>query len=82
MTGFLITLVLAAMQFVPLEFVHPVRVQKFRPFTLFLVALWSVFAVRFTMNELVATPIDKIVLGLTGAYFFFIGPVLQFIRKA
>ncbi len=33
----------AFLTFTPIHFVHPVRVKKFRPLTLFVLALWSVF---------------------------------------
>lgn len=79
--GFLLVLVLAAAQFVPVEFVHPVRVAKYRPFTLALALLWTAFAIHVTWNNMVPTLWDQVVLGLTGLYFFAIGPFLQFIRR-
>lgn len=80
--GFVLVLLLAAGQFVPVEFIHPVRVVKYRPLTLALVALWSASAIHVTYNDMVPTLLDQIILGLTGLYFFAIGPFLQFTRKA
>ncbi|MCT4657138.1 MAG: phosphatidylcholine/phosphatidylserine synthase [Cohaesibacter sp.] len=79
--GFLIVVVLAAAQFIPIEFIHPVRVVRLRWVTLTMVAIWSVFAVRVTMNDMASDPLDQWALAVTGAYFFVIGGILQFYRK-
>ena len=79
--GFVLVVVLAAGQFLPVEFVHPVRVVKYRPLTFVLMAIWSIFAIHLISNDMAPTLMDQMVLGITGAYFFAIGPFLQYIRK-
>lgn len=79
--GFIFICLLAAAQFIPIEFIHPVRVKRLRPITIAMVILWSAFAVRFTLNGLEPDIWDIAVLSATGAYFFFIGGLLQLFRK-
>lgn len=78
--GIPLVILLSAMQFLPVEFIHPVRVIRLRPVTLLMVLVWSAFAVKVTLANLQPTLVDQIVLGITGAYFFFIGGILQFYR--
>ena len=80
LVGFIIIVLLAAGQFVPVEFVHPVRVKALRPLTLVIVAIWSVFACIVVFNNMVPTSIDRIVLAISGLYLFAIGPLLHFRR--
>ncbi|WP_319531867.1 CDP-alcohol phosphatidyltransferase family protein [uncultured Cohaesibacter sp.] len=79
--GGVVILILAAAQFFPLDFVHPVRVRKLRWISIALTFVWLIISARVILADMQATSFDKIVLVLTGAYFFFIGMVLQFMRK-
>ena len=78
--GFILILLLAIGQFVPVEFVHPVRVAAWRPFTLLIVAIWAVFASHVVINEMIPTSLDRIALAATGLYLFAIGPILHYRR--
>ncbi|WP_319485040.1 CDP-alcohol phosphatidyltransferase family protein [uncultured Cohaesibacter sp.] len=79
-TGFIVLVLLAAGQFIPIEFVHPVRVKSLRPLTLTFVAVWSVFACHVVFNNMVPTSMDRIALAISGLYLFAIGPLLHFRR--
>ena len=79
--GMGMVLFLAAAQFVPVEFIHPVRVKEFRPFTLLITAIWSAFALHVILNNMQATQLDQIVLTTTGLYFFAIGAFLHYRRS-
>ena len=79
--GFVIIVALAAAQFVPVEFIHPVRVKEFRPLTLTATMIWSVFALHVIVNDMKATSLDQIILSITGCYFFAIGAFLHYRRS-
>ena len=78
--GLPIIVLLAIAQFLPIEFVHPVRVKTWRPFTLTVMLIWAGFAFRVTINDMNSTMLDQVVLGVTGIYFFVIGPFLHYRR--
>ncbi|MCV6547187.1 MAG: phosphatidylcholine/phosphatidylserine synthase [Cohaesibacter sp.] len=78
--GFSLICLLALAQFIPIEFIHPVRVMRLRWATMAMVALWTIFAVKVTLNGMISDQIDQWVLGLSGAYFFVIGGLLQLLR--
>lgn len=74
----------AVLTFVPVIFVHPVRVKIMRNLTLAMFAMWAlggISALYFKYYELsVPLGIDIAILG-SGAYLFCIGGVLQFLGK-
>ena len=78
--GFVIIVALAAAQFIPVEFVHPVRVTAFRPLTLMVMALWAIFSLLVILNDMVPTTLDQIILVATCLYLFAIGPFLHYRR--
>jgi phosphatidylcholine synthase len=67
--GFLIIVVLAAMMFLPVVFVHPVRVRRWRGLTIAVMGAWSLAAAATLLAGLVAPGWAKIVL-LAGAVYF------------
>ncbi len=68
---------LAVLTFAPVHFVHPVRVTCWRPLTLAVTALWSLFAVIAVLQDL--RPDAWVHAGLiaTSAYLFVIGALIQ-----
>ena len=67
--------------FLPVEFVHPVRVKRFRPLTLAMAVAWAVLAVVALADNLRPGPLVLIaVLAASSLYFAFIGVVLQVTR--
>jgi len=65
--------VFAVLTFVPLRFVHPFRVRRFRSLTVALLVLWAVLAFVAVMHDL--SPGIPVTAGLCaiGLYFFVIG---------
>lgn len=70
-------LALAALTFAPVHFVHPVRVRRWRPFTLAITVLWAFFAAMALVQDL--HPASWAYLGLvaTSAYLSLVGFVIQ-----
>ena len=81
MAGFFLILLLAAAQFLPVEFIHPVRVKALRPLSLSVIAIGAVFTLRVIVNDMVANGLDRTVLVICGLYLVFIGPWLHFRRN-
>ena len=66
-------LTLAVLTFLPIKFVHPLRVERFRPFNVALLALWAVLALFAVLLNL--DPGLLVVLPMTAiaVYFFVAG---------
>ncbi len=67
--------------FLPVDFIHPVRVKRLRPLNLFVFAIWSIFSVISLLQHFESP--NWIVWGVsaTGLYLFCIGAVLQMFPK-
>lgn len=74
-----IIVVLAAAQFVPLKFIHPVRTVRWRAVNLPVLILWAVFAACSVWERF--EPGDLVRLGLlvTSVWLLFVGIVMQVI---
>lgn len=71
----------AVVSFLPVEFVHPVRVRKWRPLTLAMALIWGVLAaVALAYNLDPPVPVT-IAFALASFYFAVIGIVLQVLRR-
>lgn len=71
----------ALLTFSPVEFVHPVRVKRWRPLTLGMALVWGVLAIWSLAADLApGTPV-VIAFAIATAYFAVIGVVLQLTRK-
>jgi phosphatidylcholine synthase len=68
-------LVLVAFTFVPIHYVHPLRVERSRSVTLIVTLLWSVAAIGAVLNPFPSPPWVEILLGCSALYFIFIGAV-------
>jgi len=64
--------------FLPVKFIHPVRVKMFRPLTLAMTVVWSLFAGLALYYELNPPESVIICLAIASAYMFCIGFVVQF----
>ena len=64
---------LAALQFVPVRFVHPLRVRFFRPVTIAVLGLWLVLAMITIYAELQPELWVKVSLCVVAVYFLFFG---------
>jgi phosphatidylcholine synthase len=68
-----IVAVFAALTFAPMRFVHPLRVRRFRPLTVTLLALWLVLSFIAVIQGLVPNAGVTAALCLIAVYFFAIG---------
>jgi phosphatidylcholine synthase len=64
---------LAVLTFVPLPFVHPLRVKYLRPLNVSLMAIWAVLALMAVMDNLKPHAPVRWALGLIAAYFLIAG---------
>jgi phosphatidylcholine synthase len=72
--------ILAVLTFVPVRFVHPFRVRRWRPVTIALLTLWSGLALAAVLNNLAPAP--WITAGLCVIGFYFLGAGLLSERRA
>jgi phosphatidylcholine synthase len=66
-------LVLAALSFAPIKFLHPLRVQHWRMFNIVLLALWAVLAFVAVIQDLSPGIYISVALSLIAVYFFVVG---------
>lgn len=71
----------AILTFLPVEFVHPVRVVKLRPLTLAVTALWAVLSLLALVANLQPGPVVGVAFLAASAYLAVVGAVLQLIRR-
>ena len=65
--------VLAGLSFVPIKFLHPLRVQRWRPTNIVLLAAWAVLAFIAVVQDLSPGLYVTMPLSLIAVYFFLIG---------
>jgi len=65
--------VLAGLSFVPIKFLHPLRVQRWRAINIALLAAWAVLAVIAVIQDLTPGLYVTLPLSLIAVYFFVIG---------
>jgi len=63
----------AVLTFVPVRFVHPLRVRRLRPVTIALLLLWSMLAVAAVWQGLAPAPWINVALCLIAGYFVVAG---------
>jgi phosphatidylcholine synthase len=76
-----ITLSLAVLTFMPVAFVHPVRVEKWRPLTLVFTLGWFVFAGAALAYQMQPPDLIKLGVFVTSAYLSTIGVIQQIIER-
>jgi len=76
----LIIAALAVLTFSPVEFVHPLRVKRWRPLTLAMSILWAALAVVALAANLDPGPAVVIAFAVVSFYFAVVGAVQQFTR--
>ncbi|WP_378951299.1 phosphatidylcholine synthase [Mesorhizobium sp. ANAO-SY3R2] len=64
--------------FVPMNFLHPVRVVRLRSINLPMTLLWCAFGGFALVQDMQASEWVKIGIAVSGIYLFFIGGVMQF----
>lgn len=75
--SFAVVVIAAMLSFVPVNFLHPVRVKRLRPLNLGIFLVWCAMAVIALVQDMQASPIVQIGVGATGIYLFCIGGVMQ-----
>jgi phosphatidylcholine synthase len=75
-----LVIVLAVMTFLPINFVHPVRVVRWRAATLSILTLWLVICAWLIWTDFQAPLAVKILLMLASAYLLCVAAVQQFMR--
>ena len=76
-----ITFAAAFMSFLPIWFLHPVRVKRLRPVSLAVTALWAAASLVALLQGLEASALVKWLTALTSIYLLVIGGVLQVFPK-
>lgn len=71
----------AILTFVPIEFIHPVRVVRLRPLTLAVTFAWGVLSVLALVSDLRPGPVVAVALLAASGYLAVIGAILQFCRR-
>ncbi|RFC62358.1 phosphatidylcholine/phosphatidylserine synthase [Fulvimarina endophytica] len=77
LTAFVFVALCAFATFLPIKFLHPVRVTRLRPLNLTVFALWSLLGIVALFQSLEPSFAVKAGLVVTGLYLFAIGGVLQ-----
>lgn len=79
---FAILVLFAVLTFLPVEFVHPVRVRRWRPLTLAMAFLWGLLAIIALAYDLNPGPLVVGLFGAVSLYFAVVGVALQLTRPA
>jgi len=75
--SFAVVLVAGLLTFVPLYFLHPVRVVRLRTINLPIFLAWCAFGAIALIEDMQADPIVRIGVAATGIYLFCIGAIMQ-----
>jgi len=73
--------VCAVLTFVPVEFIHPMRVKRWQPLTLTVTFAWAVLGVIIVIDDLRSGTLVLIAFAAANIYLAGIGLVLQLTRR-
>ena len=76
----LIIAAFAILTFVPVEFIHPMRVKRLRPITFGMTIAWGLLAFAALIENLNPDPVVLILFSIVNLYFAIIGVFLQVTR--
>lgn len=79
--SFGVVVVAGILTFVPMNFLHPVRVVRLRNINLPMTLIWCAFGTAALLQQMHASEWIKIGIAISGLYLFFIGGVMQFFPK-
>ncbi|TYR35207.1 phosphatidylcholine/phosphatidylserine synthase [Mesorhizobium microcysteis] len=79
--SFAIVVIAAILSFVPVSFLHPVRVQRLRPLNLGVFLAWCALGAVALLQNMDASSVVQVGVGITGFYLFVIGGVMQLFPK-
>ncbi|HSG95477.1 MAG TPA: phosphatidylcholine synthase, partial [Afifellaceae bacterium] len=75
-----VTVALATLTFLPVRFIHPIRVERWRPLTLAVAILWFIVASWIVAANFDVSPVLQGVLLAASLYMFGVGAVQQIFR--
>lgn len=75
--SFAVVVIAAILTFVPMNFLHPVRVMRLRWINLPMTLLWCLFGAIALIEDMHADQFVKIGIAVTGIYLFVIGGIMQ-----
>ena len=76
-----IVAIFAVLTFVPVEFVHPLRVRRLRPLTFAMAVAWGILAILCLVEKLNPAPVVLTLFTIVNIYFALIGVFLQLTRR-
>jgi phosphatidylcholine synthase len=76
----LIVAAFAVLTFLPVEFVHPMRVKRLRPVTSAMAVAWGLLAFAALLENLDPDPVVLTLFSIVNLYFAFVGVFLQVTR--
>ncbi len=76
----LVIVAFAVLTFTPVEFVHPLRVKRWRPLTVTMAVAWGVLALVAVATNLDPGPLAVTAFAAVSLYFALVGVVLQLTR--
>lgn len=79
--SFAVVVAAGILTFVPMNFLHPVRVVRLRNINLPMTLIWCAFGTAALLQQMHASEWIKIGIAISGIYLFFIGGVMQFFPK-
>jgi phosphatidylcholine synthase len=79
--SFAVVLLAALFTFLPVNFLHPVRVVRLRAVNLPIFLLWCALAAIALLQDMQAHPLVQAGIAVTAVYLFFIGAVMQFFPR-
>lgn len=79
--SFAVVLVAGILTFVPMSFLHPVRVIRLRNINLPMTLIWCAFSAVALLQQMQASDWVKLGIAISGVYLFFIGGVMQLFPK-
>jgi phosphatidylcholine synthase len=78
---FSIVVFLGLLTFVPLKWVHPIRVRRWRPVTIAVLVVWSVASIVAIAEGFPASSINQAILGVSSLYLLGCGLARSFIGE-
>ncbi|AWC23989.1 phosphatidylcholine/phosphatidylserine synthase [Aminobacter sp. P9b] len=79
--SFAVVVIAGILTFVPMNFLHPVRVVRLRNINLPITLIWCAFGAIALAQAMHASDWVKIGIAVSGIYLFFIGGVMQFFPR-
>ena len=76
-----IVVTFAVLTFLPVEFVHPLRVKRLRPITFAMAVAWAVLAILCLVENLNPGPVILTLFSIVNIYFALVGVFLQITRR-